>query len=430
MAVEAQAPMRHMTASHRKNVLLEMADKLKTRSDEMAAAIVVEVGKPLVDARAEVGRAIDTFTVAAEESVRQYGEVIPLDISHRNLGFSAITKRFPVGPVSMIAPFNFPLNLCAHKIAPAIAAGCPFVLKPADRTPLSAMLLGEMLSSVQLPPGAFSIAPIALKDAPTLTVDPRFGLVSFTGSPAVGWTIKEHAGRKKVVLELGGNAACIVDSSAPAAKLHLIAARILFGAFYSAGQSCISVQRVFIHDAHYDALKALLVEGVKPLNHRQGDPMNINTFLGPLISERDAMRVEDWVKSAITSGAKLLAGGQRNKNFYEDPPKGSLITCQEVFGPVCYIQRFSDFKEAVNMVNDSEFGLQAGVFTDDIHKAYYAFNNIECGGVVINDIPSVRVDSQPYGGIKGSGLGREGVRNTIEEYTELRSMIMKDIGVL
>ncbi|EFA80395.1 aldehyde dehydrogenase [Heterostelium album PN500] len=432
-SVECAAPMSKLTSFHRKLVLLQIAEKILKRQEEFAEAIVVEVGKPLADARAEVGRAIDTFTVAAEESVRHYGETAQLDISHRNAGFQSISKRFPVGPISMIAPFNFPLNLCAHKVAPAIAAGCPFVLKPSDRTPISAALLGDILAQTDLPEGAFSIFPTELQDAPILSRDERFKLVSFTGSPAVGWKIKEDAGRKKVVLELGGIAACIVDKTIDESKLNHIVSRILFGAFYSQGQSCISVQRVYIHQDHYARVKQLLIDGVKPLNQRRGDPMNPNTFLGPMITENDAVRLEKWVSSAVTDGAKLLFGGKRDGSIFdltilENPPKHSDVSCKEVFGPVFYIEPFTDFKEVVERVNSTEYGLQAGVFTNDINKAYYAFNNIEVGAVVINDIPSVRVDSQAYGGIKGSGLGREGIRNTIEEYTELKLMILKDIG--
>eukprot|EP01132_Coremiostelium_polycephalum_P004768 gene4768-5948_t len=434
-ASKSAEKMKSLHYSTRKNILLGIADQIKKRGDELAKAIVVEVGKPITDANAEVYRAIDTFTVAAEESVRQHGESIQLDISPRNVGFQGITKRFPVGPICMISPFNFPLNLCAHKIAPAIAAGCPFVLKPSDKTPISALILGEMLEQAGLPDGAFSIIPTTHEDAPLLSRDPRFGLISFTGSPTVGWKIKNDAGRKKVVLELGGNAACIVDSAIHTSKLQHIANRILYGAFYSQGQSCISVQRVFIHESHFDQLKPLLIEGAKLLNQRKGDPMDNNTFIGPMIGEPDAIRVEGWVKDAVSKGSTLLSGGSRNKSFFdatilENPPKDHPISCQEVFGPVFYIEKFSDFKEVVQRVNNSEYGLQAGVFTDDIHKAYYAFENIDVGAVVINDIPSVRIDSQPYGGIKGSGLGREGILNTLEEYTELKLMLMKDVGTI
>ncbi|KAN0033852.1 hypothetical protein ACTFIV_000328 [Dictyostelium citrinum] len=435
IAQNACEPMKQLSGATKKQILLNIAHDLEKRADEFAKAIVVEVGKPLVDANAEVGRAIDTFTCAAEESIRQYGEQIPLDISSRNLGFQGITKRFPVGPISMIAPFNFPLNLCAHKIAPSIAAGCPFVLKPSDRTPISAMLLGELLAKQTplLPEGAFSILPTSHQDASILSKDERFKLCSFTGSPAIGWKIKNEAGKKKVVLELGGDAACIVDSATQQSRLPSIAQRILFGGFYSQGQSCISVQRVFIHDSHYDQMKQLLIDGAKPLIQRMGDPMDPTTFVGPMITEHDAQRVESWVNNAVAKGANLLVGGKRNDHFMqptilENLPLDTEISCKEVFGPVFFIERFNDFKQVVQRVNSSEFGLQAGVFTDDIHKAYYAFNNIEVGAVVINDIPSVRVDAQPYGGIKDSGFGREGIRHTIEEYTELKLMILKDIG--
>ncbi|EGC38252.1 hypothetical protein DICPUDRAFT_53435 [Dictyostelium purpureum] len=433
-SVNAQESMKNMSSAKRKEILLNIANEIEKRGDEFAKALVVEVGKPIVDANAEVGRCIDTFTNAAEESIRQYGESAPLDISKRNLGFSGITKRFPIGPISMIAPFNFPLNLCAHKIAPAIAAGCPFVLKPSDRTPISSLLLGEVLSKQELPEGAFSIFPTTHEDASILSKDDRFKVCSFTGSPAVGWKIKNDAGKKKVILELGGDAACIVDSDNSESKLQHIASRVLFGGFYSQGQSCISVQRVFIHDKHYDQMKKLLVEGAKPLQARIGDPMDPNTFVGPMITEGDAARIESWIKEAASKGANILTGGKRINNIFIEPtiienlPKDTSIACKEVFGPVFFIERFTDFRQVVQRVNASQFGLQAGVFTDNIQKAYYAFNNIEAGAVVINDIPSVRVDSQPYGGIKDSGFGREGIRNTIEEYTELKLMLLKDVG--
>ncbi|KYQ89320.1 aldehyde dehydrogenase [Tieghemostelium lacteum] len=431
LATEA---MKKLTPDKKKAILLEIADKIKARQEEFAKTIVVEVGKPWNDAIAEVGRAIDTFTIAAEESVRQTGQNIPLEISSRNVGFQAISKRFPIGPISMISPFNFPLNLVAHKIAPAIAAGCPFVLKPSDRTPLSALLVGEVLSeSKLLPEGAFSIFPTTHEDAPLLSTDERIKLITFTGSPGVGWKIKDNAGKKKVVLELGGDAACIVDSDIQTSKLQHIANRILFGGFYSQGQSCISIQRVYIHEKHYDALKQLLVQGASQLNLKKGDPMDPNTFLGPMITEDDAKRVNQWVHSAVKKGANLLIGGKQDGKFHdltilENPPKDTEVCTKEIFGPVFYIQKFTDFKDTIKQVNASEFGLQSGVFTDNINKAYFAFNNIDAGAVVINDIPSVRVDSQAYGGIKNSGFGREGIINSIEEYTELKLMILKDIG--
>lgn len=430
---EKAAPaMKALPNFKRKNILLQIAEKVKERKDEFARALCIEAGKPITDANAEVGRAIDTFTAAAEEATRIHGEYLTLDISERNAGFQGIVKRFPIGPVSLIAPFNFPLNLVAHKVGPAIAAGCPFVLKPSDRTPVVASMLGEILTGTELPAGSFSIVPCDVKDAETLSKDDRFKLVSFTGSPGVGWHIKATAGKKKVVLELGGNAACIVDEGTDAQTQHA-ANRILFGGFYYSGQSCISVQRVYVHDKVYDKFKQHLVEGAGQRNKKRGDPLEQDTFLGPMISEGEAKRVEKWVNDAAAAGAKVLSGGKRDGSFYditvlENVPSTADVYCKEIFGPVVFLERFSDFKSVVEIVNKSPFGLQAGVFTSDIQKAFYAFNNIEAGGVVINDIPSVRVDSQPYGGVKDSGLGREGLKYAIEDFTEPRILLLKDIG--
>eukprot|EP01112_Ceratiomyxa_fruticulosa_P005184 TRINITY_DN1578_c0_g1_i4.p1 TRINITY_DN1578_c0_g1~~TRINITY_DN1578_c0_g1_i4.p1 ORF type:complete len:495 (+),score=106.85 TRINITY_DN1578_c0_g1_i4:308-1792(+) len=434
-AVKSTRAMKDLPYFKRKEILLEVASRLQSGQKEFAEAITIEVGKPISDSTVEVGRAIDTFTLAAEEAVRIHGNYIPLDVSQRNAGITAITKRFPIGPIAMISPFNFPLNLVAHKVAPAIAAGCPFVLKPSDRTPVSALLLGEILSKTALPQGAFSILPTSLEDASILSKDERFKVISFTGSPGVGWKIKNDAGKKRVVLELGGNAGCIVDGNLSEERLNHASKRILFGAFYSAGQSCISVQRVYAHESIYDALKSKLVQGAADLNKRKGDPMDPNTFLGPLISEGDAKRVEEWVHEAVQSGAKVLVGGKRDGKFYditivENAPDSCKLKHKEVFAPVCTIEKFTDFKKVIDQVNDSQFGLQAGIFTDKIDNAFYGFQHLDVGGVVINDVPSLRVDSQPYGGIKDSGFGREGITYSIEEFSEIKTLLMKDIGNL
>ncbi len=355
---------------------------------------------------------------------------MPLDISARAEGYESIWRRFPIGPCSFITPFNFPLNLVAHKVAPAIAVGCPFVLKPASWTPIGALILGEILAETDLPEGAFSILPCKRDGADLLTTDDRLKLLSFTGSPEVGWKLKARAGKKKVVLELGGNAACVVDQGV---DLEYAADRIILGAFYQSGQSCIGVQRIIVHDSVYDRLKELLVERTSKL--KAGDPMDEDTFLGPMISLEDAKRMEAWVGEAVDGGAKVICGGKRNGVFYdatllENVEPHMKISCVEAFGPVATMQPFSHFKEAVRVVNDSVYGLQVGVFTRDIDHAWYAFNECDVGGVIINDVPSFRVDSMPYGGVKDSGLGREGIRFAMEDMSEIRLLVMNKLGRL
>jgi len=396
--------------------------------------LCVEAGKPIADARGEVKRMIITFELAAEEATRLYGEFQPLDISEKSSGYSGIVRRFPVGTISMISPFNFPLNLVAHKVAPAIAAGCPFVLKPASKTPLGALILGDILSKDPLlPEGAFSILPCTRDAADLLTTDERFKLLTFTGSPSVGWKMKSRAGKKKVVLELGGNAACVVDELVP--NLEAVVSQVIHGAFYQSGQSCISVQRLFVNDSIYDVFRSALVEQVSAL--KAGDPSDPEVFIGPVISEKDAQRMADWIEEAVSEGGKVLCGGKRDgvmveATIIENVPHMCKAFSEEVFGPVLCIEKYngSDFRSIIDLVNDSDFGLQAGVFTNNFNKAFYAFENIEVGGVVINDVPSIRVDSQPYGGVKSAGLGREGIRYAIEDMTEMRVMLMKNAGKL
>lgn len=429
-AGETSNVLRKMGTWERKEILLSIAASIKKREDELCEVLCVEVGKPIRDAKAEVSRAIDVFTVSAEESVRNNGEYERLDISARNAGFQSIQARFPAGLVSMITPFNFPLNLAAHKIGPAIATGCPFVLKPSDRTPISASILGEILAETKLPDGSFAILPCHHDDAALFSTDPNVKVVSFTGSVGVGWKIKEQSGKKRVLLELGGNAACIVDETANVARA---AERIVAGAYGAMGQSCISVQRIYVHESQFDALTTKMAELAKTLV--SGDPLHADTFLGPMISPEDAVRLESWTKLATDAGAKVIFGGKRNEHFFtptllSDVPNSHQLSCQEAFGPIAIIQKFTDFKDTINLVNAGDFGLQAGIFTTSIDRAFYSWNEIHAGGVVINDIPSVRVDSQPYGGIKDSGFGREGIRYSMEEMTEIKIMLLKDIGQL
>ena len=427
-AVDAAEPMRRYTPYQRQAVLEHCVKRFRERYDELAMALCIEAGKPIRDARGEVTRLIDTFKVAAEEAVRINGETINLEISPRAKGYRGFTKRVPIGPCSYISPFNFPLNLAAHKVAPGIAAGCPFVLKPASRTPIGALIIGEILAETDLPKGAFSILPAHRDGADLFTTDERLKLLSFTGSPAVGWDLKARAGKKKVVLELGGNAACIVDAD-QRDRLDLVVERLIFGAFYQSGQSCIGVQRILVHEDLYLELRDRLVSATKQLV--AGDPKDENTFVGPMIDEKEAKRLDGWIQAAVTAGATLLCGGKRNGTKLEatvlenvDPKQD--VSCMEAFGPVALLQPYRDFEEAIRIVNDSTFGLQAGVFTNDINKAMQAWDELDVGGVLIGDVPSFRVDNMPYGGVKDSGLGREGIRYAIEDMTELRLLVIKD----
>jgi acyl-CoA reductase-like NAD-dependent aldehyde dehydrogenase len=424
-AVAAAEPMRLLPAWRRQAVLQHCVERFQERSEELAQVLCVEAGKPIRDSRGEVTRLIETFKIAAEESVRITGEFSALDRSPRTSGYEAIWKRVPIGPCSFVSPFNFPLNLAAHKVAPAIAAGCPFVLKPASLTPLGALIIGEVLAETDLPAGAFSILPCPREGARLFTEDDRIQLLSFTGSPEVGWQLKARAGRKKVVLELGGNAACIVDADA---DLDDAVARIVFGAFYQSGQSCISVQRILVHAAVYESFSRKLVDAAKAL--KTGNPAEEDTFLGPLISENEALRLEAWIRSACAKGARLLCGGRRDgamlpATLLEKVPADEPLWCREAFGPVACLASFQSFEEALDQTNDSVYGLQAGVFTRDLHKALRAWNRLAVGGVIIGDVPSWRADQMPYGGIKQSGLGREGIRFAIEEMTELRVMVIR-----
>ena len=429
-AVDAFEQTRKMPGYQRRAVLEHVIKRVTERHEELSKALCVEAGKPIRDSRGEVTRLIDTFRVAAEECTRIQGEYLPLDISARAEGYEAIWRRFPIGPCSFITPFNFPLNLVAHKVAPAIAVGCSFVLKPASWTPIGALILGEILAETDLPEGAFSVLPCSRDAADLLTTDDRLKLLSFTGSPEVGWKLKARSGKKKVVLELGGNAACIVDEGV---DLEFAADRIIHGAFYQSGQSCIGVQRIIVHKAVYDALKKLLVTRAAKL--KAGDPLDEDTFLGPMITLNDAKRMEEWVGEAVDGGAKIICGGKRNGVFFdatllENVGPGMKVNCVEAFGPIATMQPFTDFKEAVRIVNDSAYGLQVGIFTKDIDRAWYAFNESEVGGVVINDVPSFRVDNMPYGGVKDSGLGREGIRFAMEDMTEIRLLVMNKLGRL
>ncbi len=425
-AEKAQPAMNKMPAYQRQQILEHCVMRFKERFEELAYALCIEAGKPIKDARGEVTRLIDTFKIAAEEAVRIPGEVIELEITKRARGYSGMSKRVPIGPCSFISPFNFPLNLAAHKVAPAIAAGCCFVLKPASRTPLGAIIMGEVLAETDMPLGSFSILPCSRDGADLFTTDDRFKLLSFTGSPDVGWALKAKAGKKPVILELGGNAACVVDHDT---DLNDAIERIVFGAYYQSGQSCISVQRIIVHESIYDEFKSAFVEKVSQLVH--GDPLDESTFIGPMIAESEAKRLEDWIKQAVSKGADLLCGGKREgamleATILENVPNDCDVNSEEAFGPVSVLSKFNDFDEALKEVDNSQFGLQAGIFTRDIYKAHTAWDTLEVGGVVIGDVPSWRVDNMPYGGVKESGLGREGIRYAIEDMTEIRLMVLRN----
>jgi acyl-CoA reductase-like NAD-dependent aldehyde dehydrogenase len=424
-AVASQPLLNKMAPYERQNILNHCVKRFEERFDELAHALCIEAGKPIKDSRGEVTRLIDTFRIAAEESVRMHGEVINLEITPRAKGYSGMYKRVPIGPCSFISPFNFPLNLAAHKVAPAIATGCAFVLKPASRTPLGALIIGEVLAETNLPKGAFSILPCSRDGADLFTTDERFKLLSFTGSPQVGWELKAKAGKKPVILELGGNAACIVDADS---DLDDAIERIVFGAYYQSGQSCISVQRVIVHASIYEDFKQRYTDKVANLVH--GDPLNEDTFIGPMISESEATRLDNWVQDAVAAGANLLCGGKRDGNMMqatllENVPNDAVINTEEAFGPVSILSPFSNFDEALKEVNNSQFGLQAGVFTRDIYKAHKAWDELDVGGVIIGDVPSWRVDNMPYGGVKESGLGREGITFAMEDMTEIRLMVLR-----
>lgn len=383
-----------------------------------------EAGKPIKAARIEVDRAIFTFNVAAEESTRIYGEFLPLDWQEFTAGRWGIVRRFPLGPVAGITPFNFPINLVAHKVAPAIAAGCPMVLKPAPQTPLCSLLLAECVQQAGWPDGGLNVLPLSNEDASLLVTDDRIKLISFTGSVPVGWDIKRRAGKKKVVLELGGNAAVIVHNDA---DLSYAADRCVTGGFSYAGQTCISVQRIFVEQTVYGKFTDLLVEGVKTL--KMGDPLDDSTDVGPLIRESDAIRTMNWIDEAVHAGARLLCGGRRRKQTIEPTVLTGTrpemkVNCQEVFGPVVTVEPYSNFDQALRLVNNSSYGIQAGVFTRDAKLLFQAYEELEVGGVIAGDVPSFRIDHMPYGGVKDSGTGREGLRYAIDEMTEPKLLVM------
>ena len=423
-ALAAFAVTRKLAGFERQRMLRQVADQITARAQEFARVMVLEAGKPIKTARAEVARSAFTFAVAAEESTRIEGEYLPLDASETAKGRWGIVRRFPLGPISAITPFNFPLNLVAHKIAPAMAAGCTMVLKPAPQTPLCALMLARLVHDAGWPAGALSVLPLSNDDAAPLIEDERLKMFTFTGSAAAGWELKKRAGKKRVTLELGGNAAAIVHGDA---ELEYAAERCVTAGFSYSGQSCIAVQRILVHETVFDAFLAMLVERVKKL--KSGDPLSEATDIGPLIRESDAVRAESWIREAVAAGAKLHCGGERKGSLLEpailtNTQPSMKVNCMEVFAPVRTLTPYRSFDDAVARVNESPYGLQAGVFTRDNGLIFRAFEEIETGGVMANDVPTFRADQMPYGGIKDSGIGREGLRYSIEEMTERKLLVL------
>ena len=429
-AVEAAAAMRRLPSYERAAILMRACTELTARREEIGRTIAGEAGKALRDALGEADRGAMTFQVAAEEARRVEGVVLPMDLAAHGKGRFAFTKRYPIGPIAAISPFNFPFNLSAHKLAPAIAAGNPIVLKPATKTPLSALILAEALDRAGLPKGALSVLPMSRQTGDRLVTDERYKLLTFTGSSAVGWAMKARAGRKKVVLELGGNAGVIVDETA---DLEFAAKRIAAGGFALAGQSCISVQRVYVHSSVFDRFASMLVARLESM--KVGDPLDPATDIGPMIEESETARVDAWVQEAVREGGRVLTGGRRlgaalyAPTVLADVPETAKVCAQEVFAPLVGLYRFEDFNDALARVNRSSYGLQAGVFTNDLLRALVAGDVLEVGGVIVNDVSAWRIDHMPYGGVKDSGLGREGPRYAIEEMTEPKIVVInREIG--
>jgi len=424
-AVRAFEETRRLSSARRSEILQKAAAGLARRKDEFARTITLENAKTIRLSRGEVDRAVSTFTIAAEEAKRIGGEVVPLDLNAQSEGRLGITRRLPLGPVFGITPFNFPLNLVAHKVAPAMAAGNSIVLKPSSATPHTALLLGEVLVEAGMVPGTVNVVPCAASDADRLVADERFKLVTFTGSPAVGWELKRKAGKKRVALELGGNAAVIVHDDA---DLEQAVERSVAGAFAYSGQVCISVQRIYLQEGIADEFTRRFLERTSKLV--LGDPHDEKTDLGPMLDEAAAGKAAEWVDEAVRGGARVLCGGRREGRLFpatvlEGVRPEMKVHCQEAFAPLVNLYRYRDFPEALAAVNGSAYGLQAGLFTRDAGRIFRAFEELEVGGVIVNDAPNWRIDHMPYGGEKDSGLGREGVRYAIEEMTQLRLLALK-----
>jgi len=419
------AAMRAMPRHARRDLLVRVADAIARERQSLGEELARSCGKPISQALGEVDRAVMTFSFAADEARRFGGEVVPLDVDTRTGGYTGLVHRFPVGPISAITPFNFPLNLLAHKVAPAIAVGSALVVKPPPQCPQLAFRLGRILAEAGLPAGAYNVLHLPIPVAERLATDPRFAMLTFTGSPAVGWHLKSVAGKKKVCLELGGNAAAVVHEDA--GDLDWVAQRLALGAFAYAGQVCIKVQRVYVHQPIYETFVRRFVDATAALPC--GDPLDPRTVVGPMIDSAAADRVQSWTDEAVRAGGTVLLAGRRDGNVLTPSiltgvPRTARLSCQEVFGPVSLVAPYRDWSEALALVNDSPFGLQAGVFTHDVNRIFAAFQALEVGGVIANDFPTLRVDNFPYGGVKDSGFGREGVRYAMEEMSEPRMLVL------
>jgi len=423
-AADAFQETRKIPTYRRAEILERIVQRLKAEQETMARLIALEAGKPIRLARAEAARAVLTFTDALEETKRLRGEWLPLDLDANSCGRSALVRRFPVGPILAITPFNFPLNLVAHKLAPALACGASILLKPAPQAPLSALNLARMIHDAGALPGSVNVLLCPVEAAQSMVTDARLKVLTFTGSAAVGWALKQKAGKKRVLLELGGNAGVAVHSDA---ELDYAADRCVFGGFAYAGQICIAVQRIYVHQSVLNAFTGKLLERVKRL--QLGDPMAESTDIGPMISRQAAERTAAWLREAVSGGAKILAGGQRDGAFFQptvltNTKPEMKVCCEEVFAPVVTLEPFEQIEEALEAINDSPYGLQAGLFTNDQRIIHHAFESLEVGGLMVNDVPTYRADPMPYGGTKDSGIGREGVRYAIQELTEPRVLVM------
>ena len=417
--------LRKLSAIQRRKNCEVVYTGLLDRAEEFSRLIAQEAGKPIKTARAEVARALTTFRLAMEESTRISGVQLPVDIDERSEGYYCVVERVAAGPAVFITPFNFPLNLVAHKVAPALACGCPFLLKPSDRTPLTALLLGELLKSADLPHGSWSILPCDVQHVSAMVQDPRVRIVSFTGSVKVGWELQSKAVGKRILLELGSNSAVVVE---PEVDITEAVSRIVPAAFGYAGQSCISVQRIFLHQRIATQATQQLVEKTSALC--VGAPLDESTDVSCMIDQAAAERVDQWVRQAVDGGAKVLCGGRRDGAYYlptllTHVPPNAHLACEEAFAPVAIIEEYDDFSQVLTKVNQSSLGIHVGIFTRDLFKARQAFETLEVGGVIINDVPTVRIDAMPYGGVKQSGLGREGVRFAIEEFCELKTLLVR-----
>lgn len=423
-AARAFGQTRRIPTYERERILKQVSSAIEQRHEEFARMIALEAGKPIRTARAEVDRAVFTWNVAAEEAARIGGDWLALDRQPVAAGRWGLVRRFPLGPIAAITPFNFPLNLVSHKLAPAIAAGCTVVLKPAPQTPLSALMLAALVVEAGWPAGALNVMEISHADAAPLISDDRLKLLTFTGSAIAGWQLKQKAGKKRVVLELGGNAATIVHSDA---DVSYAAERSVAGGFSYAGQSCISVQRIYVHRSVEEKFLAEFLPRVQAL--KTGDPLDESTEVGPLITEEAARRAEAWIDEAIAAGARKLTGGARHGAYLAPTVLAKTqpemkVRCEEVFAPVVLVEPYEDFDAVLAQVNDSRYGLQAGLYTSDARLIFRAYDRLDVGGLIVGDVPTWRIDHMPYGGTKDSGLGREGLRSAIEEMTEPKLLVM------